>query len=204
MVLGAIVEAHDPNADQPALALVEHEVVAETLDVLEQHVLPVRDHLFPVLAGGRIDRAFEQPEVPGAVVAEDEKAVHVAAAVVGQVVLDVLAPRRDEAKLAEGFVRIEHPLLGGHLAPGREHQERVGLGAGNTDEEALVGLVIDLDVVFDRRAEPVADQLEGAVGLVEQVVKRVWLSLAHARAAPTPSMRSASSSPVCRSLTRTS
>ena len=127
----------------------------------------------PLLVAGRVDGRHGQLEVLGAVVVQHQEHVVAADDGVLDAVLDALAARRDDPELAGRVVGVEDAVLAGDLAAAADDEEAVAAGAADRDPEALVGLVVDQDVLGRVGAEPVPPDLVGPPGVVDGRVEEV-------------------------------
>ena len=151
----AVAASDDADARQRVLALVEDRPVLEEVEVLEHHVVAVRDELLPVLAAGIGDRRRDEPEVAALVVGADVE--EIAAVVDGVLVLGLA--RRDHLQL-----RRRRSRPGGSATSevvwllDRDEHVVAAARAVDADAEALVLLLVDERVLRVSVAERVPDR----------------------------------------------
>ncbi len=172
---GAGGTVHDPDAGQAALALVDDQVVGERVDAVQPDVGPSRDDLPPVSTTRSIVGCLHQAEVLGAVVGHDEEPAGPAGPRVAPVVVDgVLHPLTaglDHEGIGERVVGVQCPDFGGHLGVQPHQDEAVVPGPAHSEVEAVVGLLVDQDVVGRVRAHAVTPELVRTHGLVHPHVE---------------------------------
>jgi hypothetical protein len=142
-------------------------VLSERRHALELHVGPVADDFGPVgpVGGGR--RCAHELEVHGPVrVGEDQEAVLVRGRGVRHVVLEVLLAGLDAAGGGQGVGGRDEVLLRGDLRPGGDLHPLLREAEAHRHEEALVGVLVDEDIVGGIGADGVAPDLMGTHGRV--------------------------------------
>ena len=148
-VVLAVVGAHDPQPGEAVPAVVHRQVVGEGVHAQQAGVRPAGNQRGPL--GGPPDGGRRQLEVLRPVVVQDEQPLGaVRARLVGHLVLDALAARRDDGQLPLRGGRVQQPHLAGHLAGGRHGQEALAAGQPGADPEPLIGFLEDHDVAGGR------------------------------------------------------
>ncbi len=142
VVMGPARHVGDAQADQPLLALVDHVVPGEDLDVLQHHVVAVGQDLAPARGRRIAHRGGHQPEVaPAASVGADVEHVAVRPPSVLHLVLVVLLAGRDETPRAVRIGGRAHARLGAGEAARGQEEEGEAPRAGHVDTEERVHLL---------------------------------------------------------------
>ena len=164
------LEAQATQATQAVAALVEHEVVVEQLDVLDQHLRIVRDQRTPARAVADAAIVHRHHAVVGCVPVGEH---HPAPADVVGAVVEVRCARGDRLELAGGGGRGQHALLVVLGAAQVDHHVCARAASTQARVAALVGLVVHHHVARGIGADDVtldaaAAQRGGVVLHVEQ------------------------------------
>ena len=158
--VGSAIPTLDADAVEPFLAFLHHEVLVEDVDAFEQHVVAVREHVFPVVVGRRVDRGLHELEVLGVAVGDDVEVVAIVADAVFQIALALL----HHLPFAVGGVGVEVPPLGAHRGARADHEVFLGFGLANAARERLVFLFKHQHVLAHGRAQHVLVDLERTQG----------------------------------------
>ncbi len=153
-------EAEDFEGGQAELAAGGDGKGLEEVEVFERVVRVERDEFGPAIAIGRSDRSGDYAEVLSGVVGAD---VEEAAAMVGVVLLLVKA-RGDELEFAGGAGGGEEANLIGGVAGGFDQQVLAVASAADADIEAGIFFEEDQAVLFEWRADGVAEDVVVALG----------------------------------------
>ena len=119
---------------QALLALVHHEPVVEDVDAFEQHVVAVRDHVFPVFLGRGGHRGLDDFEVLGVLVGHQVEVV----AEVADAVFQIALTRLDDLPLAVGRVGVQEAVLGADCGVAGDDEVGLALGLAHAAREGLV------------------------------------------------------------------
>ena len=142
-----------------------HDVPREDVEVLEHHVVAVREHLRPALAARVVQRRRHQPEVaPPAAVGADPEALAGRVDTVIHVVLVVLLARPDHPPLAERLGGRQPAVLAGGERARRREDHLAAARPKDAEPEERVGL-LEQEIVGGR-PEPMAPQTVRTLGLV--------------------------------------
>ena len=106
LVIGTIPRP-DANLIQAIFPLLNHEVVLKDVDALEKHIIPVCNHLFPVVFCCGAYRSAHQTEILGVQIGHDVEVVPVMADAIFQIALTGL----NDTPFTHGIIRSEHPVF---------------------------------------------------------------------------------------------
>ena len=162
------VGVRHPDVARPVASLVQHQVVPEGADVVDQRVGPMRDDLAPVWVRRADDRSLHHAEVGRLVVGPDHEAV---ALVIG-VILDVTPARFDHLEGAARIVGRQVAHLTVIVAGDGQQQAAAAARPGDELIAVLVRLVMDLGGLVRGLPDHVPKDLVGAVGVVEGSVEQ--------------------------------
>ena len=161
-------EASDGDLGQASFPEFHDEEVLEAVDPEDGTAGLVFHHRRPGVPSERRDESLRDHEVfrGGPIVTDEEPA-----AVVLDVVLEALAAGFDQRQRGVRAAGI-HEMPLGHVVSSRDDiDEAAAQGLGDTDEEALVLLLVNQPVVGRVLAEAVAEDLDRPVVLVQHGVE---------------------------------
>ncbi len=151
VLVRAPVPANQTQVRQTLFALVHHEPVVEDVNALEQHVVAMRDHVFPVFLGCGRHGCFDDFEILGVFVGHQVKVV----AKVAHAVFQIALARLDDVPFAVGRVGVQEAVFSAYRCVAGDDEVRLALGLADAAREGLVLLLKHEHILAHVRAQHV-------------------------------------------------